>query len=212
MNLLIGELRILGCLVMEDFEAPYMKKMAGVACARGGRILEIGFGLGISAKYIDEYCDGSAGSPVTQHVIIEANAEVAARAREFAKTSKVNTTVLEGFWQERVDSLEPGSFQGVFFDSFPVTEDEFKDNSTALFYPVAHRLLEKDGVFTFFVAPDTEEQDWWKQTQLDFQGEITEQLQHAGFTNITYDKALCQPPGHSAYIGKDKFLVPIVTK
>ena len=39
---------------------------------------------------------------MTQHVIIEANADVADKAREFAKTSKVNTTVLEGFWQDIV--------------------------------------------------------------------------------------------------------------
>lgn len=84
---------------------------AGVACVNGGRVLEVGFGLGISAKYID----GST-SAVTEHVIIEANAEIAAAARLFAETARVKTVVVEGFWQDAVKdglSLEAQSFDGV---------------------------------------------------------------------------------------------------
>merc|ERR1712176_946919 len=66
-----------------------MKALVEVVCRRGGRILEVGYGLGISAKYIDEHGEGLLGSRVTEHVIIEANAEIAANAREFAKHSKV---------------------------------------------------------------------------------------------------------------------------
>ena len=74
-------------------------------------MLEVGFGLGISAKYID-----GSNSAVTEHVIIEANAEIAAAARLFAETARVKTVVVEGFWQDAVKdglSLEAQSFDGV---------------------------------------------------------------------------------------------------
>eukprot|EP00966_Prymnesium_polylepis_P286700 6622396-Prymnesium_polylepis.2 len=114
---------------MEGWEAPYMAALATVACSRGGRICEVGFGLGLSARYIDAYAtdpprdvDGEdeagaddRGAPanpwVTEHVIIEANAEVAAAARRFAETrARVKTTVVEGFWQNVVADLDAGSF------------------------------------------------------------------------------------------------------
>eukprot|EP00966_Prymnesium_polylepis_P263282 6081355-Prymnesium_polylepis.1 len=110
-------LRILNQPVMEDWEAPYMQALARIACSRTGRVLEVGYGLGMSARFIDEY---ASGAWVTEHVIIEANAEVAAAARRFAETARVQTTVLEGFWQEAVLTLQPGSFAGVLFDTFPL--------------------------------------------------------------------------------------------
>ena len=34
-----------GCRVMEDWEQPYMQRLAAVATAKGGDILELGYGL-----------------------------------------------------------------------------------------------------------------------------------------------------------------------
>ncbi len=114
-------LRILGAPVMEDWEAPYMAALAGVACAHGGRVLEVGFGLGLSAHAIDAL---GVAAGVTEHVIFEANAEVAKTARDFAESAQVPTTVIEGFWQDAVHQLEPASFSGILFDVFPLQKAE----------------------------------------------------------------------------------------
>src|SRR3990167_7553369 len=58
-------LKILDEPVMEDWETPYMKDLADVATAKGGVILEIGYGMGISAKFIQKY-------KIKKHIIIEA--------------------------------------------------------------------------------------------------------------------------------------------
>merc|ERR1719330_625759 len=102
---------------MESWEAPYMRALAAAACAPtgGGRVLEVGFGLGISAGYID------AEASVTEHVIIEANEAVLGRAGLWADTARRPTVVLGGFWQEVAGDLETGSFGGILFDAFPLT-------------------------------------------------------------------------------------------
>ncbi|HEY9713119.1 MAG TPA: hypothetical protein V6C72_06595, partial [Chroococcales cyanobacterium] len=86
-------LKILGHPVMEDWEVPYMKKLADIATANGGKVLEVGFGMGISAGFIQS-------NDIVSHTIIEGNHDVAVRAREFCKTARRQTSVLEGLWDE----------------------------------------------------------------------------------------------------------------
>lgn len=218
-------LRILDQPVMEDWEAPYMRSLATVACSRGGRVLEVGFGLGISAKYIDEHATnpprdvdddaeavartGAATSAwVTEHVIIEANSEIAIAARRFAETARVKTTVIEGFWQDAVVTLQPGSFAGVLFDTFPLSGRKGEYGECNSFYPAAARLLETGGLFTFYF--DVAES--WLSTKRIFQGEATHKLYAAGFTNVDEEEVMCKAPLECEYFWKDRFLVPIATR
>ena len=53
--------------VMQAWEAPYMASLATIATRNGGRVLEVGFGLGLSAGAVQ-----ACGS-VTEHLIMEAN-------------------------------------------------------------------------------------------------------------------------------------------
>ena len=55
-----------------------MKFQAEVTCRNGGHILECGFGMGISADYIQQ-------QNVKSHTIIELNDEIYKNAAEWAK-------------------------------------------------------------------------------------------------------------------------------
>ncbi|MBK9767003.1 MAG: hypothetical protein IPP63_08255 [Chloracidobacterium sp.] len=72
----INQLLIDGHPVMETWEDAYMKQLAAIAASSGGVVLEVGFGLGISAAFIQEHS-------VSEHWIIEANASVFKNLLEF---------------------------------------------------------------------------------------------------------------------------------
>ena len=52
--------------VMSDWETPIMQLHADIVCANGGHILEVGFGMGISADLIQAH-------DIESHTIIEIN-------------------------------------------------------------------------------------------------------------------------------------------
>jgi guanidinoacetate N-methyltransferase len=84
-----GKLTIAGHPVMEDWEDSYMRELAQIATANGGIILELGFGLGLSASYIQQ-------QPIDKHIIIEANEEVFMKLEEFAKDAPYKVEALSG--------------------------------------------------------------------------------------------------------------------
>jgi amino acid adenylation domain-containing protein len=143
-----GELVINGQQVMQDWQKPLMRALAKAVTEQGGDILEIGFGMGISANYIHE-------SRVRSHVIIESNEAVCEAARRWrAKCPHAKIKILHGRWQDVIDDLE--QFDGIFFDTYPTTEAEFRryivGDSTfaAHFFPVAAKHLKDGGVFTYY--------------------------------------------------------------
>ena len=92
--------------VMGDWEDPVMKAHAEITCRNGGHILEVGFGMGISANYIQE-------QDIESHTIIELNDEVYENAVEWAK-DKPNTEIISGDWK----CLELNkTFDAIFFDA-----------------------------------------------------------------------------------------------
>ncbi|HEV2344120.1 MAG TPA: hypothetical protein VGS97_08510 [Actinocrinis sp.] len=111
-----GTLEIAGQSVMQDWEAPLMERMTQRVCEGGGHVLELGFGLGLSAGMIDGAC--------MRHTVVELNSEVAAAARRWSKTATTPTVILEGSWEDVMPQL--GSFDGIFMDTFPVDDTEFE--------------------------------------------------------------------------------------
>ncbi|MBI4136990.1 class I SAM-dependent methyltransferase [Candidatus Roizmanbacteria bacterium] len=188
-------LKILGHPVMEDWERPYMKQLARIATRKGGAILEVGFGMGISSGFIQE-------SEIASHTIIEANHTVAEQAYLFARHTRVPTAIIEGFWEEGIDDIPSGSIDGILFDTYPLSEREIHKNHFA-FFPHAHRLLKKDGIFTYYSdEPET------------FSQEHFQRLIAAGFEreHISGCVVPVQPPADCLYWHNKTLLAPQVTK
>ena len=143
-----SRLTIQGQHVMQNWEVPYMTAMAEVVSAAGGDVLEVGFGMGISADVIQQ-CG------VRSHTIIEVNQGVQEHFDQWRGGYPERDIRLEiGRWQDVIDDL--GEFDGIFFDTYPMTEEEYaryviQDVTFANhFFDAAHRHLRDGGVLTYF--------------------------------------------------------------
>ena len=94
--------------VMMDWEAPIMSASAAYVCKEGGDILEIGFGMGISATYIQSHT-------INSHTIIENHPDIIPKAQAWA-ADKSNVTIVEGSWYDVKDTLS--TYDGLFYDTW----------------------------------------------------------------------------------------------
>jgi protein arginine N-methyltransferase 2 len=94
--------------VMMTWEDSIMKASADYICEGGGDILEIGFGMGISADYIQ-------ANSISSHTIIENHPQMIAKAKAWA-SGKSNVTIVEGDWYNIKDSLS--TYDGIFYDTW----------------------------------------------------------------------------------------------
>lgn len=99
--------------VMMAWEKPYMEACIRALSPRGS-VLEIGYGLGYSARAIQEF-------KPKKHTIIECDETVLHKAKEFSGLHK-NVEIIQGTWQETLPSL--GEFDAIFFDDYPLDSEE----------------------------------------------------------------------------------------
>jgi guanidinoacetate N-methyltransferase len=187
-----GKLSILGLPVMEEWERPYMEQLAKVATSNGGTVLELGYGMGISANYIQEHV-------INKHIVVEANAEVFNKLKEFSQTSEREVEPLLGFWQDVVVTIPDGSIDGILFDVFAITKGELGVAALS-FFKDAYRLLKKGGVLTFYMNRDE-----FLPHHFDF-------LHSAGFEDIRQEKCSVNPPEECEYCNASELAVPIIHK
>jgi len=142
------ELQILGQQVMQRWETPLMRAMAEIVTGNHGDVLEIGFGLGISAGLIQEMGASS-------HTIVECNRDVFREAERWrASRPNPQIQIVLGRWQDVLNQLS--TYDAILFDSYPTSEGEFLAeviNSVTFaehFFPFAARLLRPRGVFTYY--------------------------------------------------------------
>jgi protein arginine N-methyltransferase 2 len=93
--------------VMHRWEDPIMKRKSEWLCEQGGNILELGFGMGISANYIQSH-------NIKSHTICEINPYVLEKLYIWAE-NKPNVIVLEGDWFDRINDME--IYDGILFDT-----------------------------------------------------------------------------------------------
>jgi len=109
--------------VMMDWEAPIMSASAAYICQNGGDILEIGFGMGISAGYIQSHS-------INSHTIIENHPDVIPKAQAWA-SGKSNVTIVTGSWYDVKNNLS--TYDGLFYDTWGDDNmDQFSSSLSSL--------------------------------------------------------------------------------
>ena len=145
---------IRGEIVMAHDEERYMKALAKVITTGNakseGDILEIGFGMGISSGFIQDY-------GCKRHVIVEANAEVLRLGLAWRESPRARSSVefLKGYSEDILPRLPSSSFDGIFVDPFP-TANNVQSHTEY------RRLLRPGGKLAFFLetpAPDDSEKN-----------------------------------------------------
>ncbi len=187
------KLRICGHPIMESWEDNYMKLLAEIATKNGGAILEVGFGMGISAKYIQK-------RQITKHIIIEANKQVWKTIFDFQKQTNFSIEPILGFWEDTIKTIPSNSIDGILFDTYPLRKKEIHCNHFK-FFPEAYRILKPNGILTYY----SDEVDNFSPNHLHY-------LQQAGFKKI--DKKICyvNPPKECLYWKHNTILAPLITK
>lgn len=94
--------------VMMDWEHVLMSSSAAYVTENGGDILEIGFGMGISAGYIQSHS-------ISSHTIIENHPEIIAKAQSWA-ANKPNVSIVTGSWYSNLNNLS--TYDGIFYDTY----------------------------------------------------------------------------------------------
>jgi spermidine synthase len=111
------------------------EKFAETVSQNGGDILEIGFGMGLSAnKFID--------SNINSYTCIEINNTVYQSALTWAQ-GKPNVTILNNNWEEALQNISQ-KYDGIYFDGLDTDYYEF--------YDLAKRVLNPGAVIATYGA------------------------------------------------------------
>jgi guanidinoacetate N-methyltransferase len=190
-------LRIAGHPVMEDWEQNYMDVLGVIAAGAGGRVLELGYGMGLSSAAIQAH-------DIDSHIVIECHPDVIRKAVTDFKPSIDNGKmhVYSGFWQDVTPTLASGIFDGILFDTYPLKEEEIHGNHF-WFFEEAFRLLKPGGILTYYSDEATHLSDPHVQKLVD-----------AGFKRKDIAFEICEvvPPADCEYWQASTIVAPIIRK
>ena len=129
-----------GQAVMMDWERPIMEQAAKVITRNGGRVLNVGFGMGIIDTEIEKY-------PNTEHWIIEPHLDVFTKMMDDGWHLKSNVKILHGDWQWFLKYLP--KFDGIYIDTWNEQIWDFLKNTP--------NMLKEGGILSFFNNPRGDE-------------------------------------------------------
>jgi protein arginine N-methyltransferase 2 len=121
--------------VMMSWENELMFEHSKVVCQNGGHILEIGFGMGIFANYVQSFS-------IQSHTIVEVNPQIYEKLKIWSE-SKENVRVIYGDWYKIYWKINQHKYDGIFYDADC-------DNISFFREKVVDRSLSKNGVFSYF--------------------------------------------------------------
>ena len=160
--------------VMMDWEDPLMSASAAYVCQNGGDILEIGFGMGISADYIQSHS-------INSHTIIENHPDIIPRAQAWA-SGKSNVTIITSSWYEVRSNLS--TYDGLFYDTFG--DDDMQYFSSSL-----PSLVKSGGVVTWW-NNNTSESNYYNIPNVTYTQYSVNTPSNNYFNNTTYYLPHCQ--------------------
>lgn len=117
-----------------------MERMAAEVCHNLGDVLEVGFGMGISAGLIQRHRPKS-------HTIVECHPQILERLHRWA-ADRFGVRVVEGMWQDVIDSL--GEFDGILWDTFGGVDSFSNRELFPRFFGFVKQALRPCGRFTFW--------------------------------------------------------------
>jgi len=154
--------------VMMDWEDPLMSASAAYVCENGGDILEIGFGMGISAGYMHSHS-------ISTHTIIENHPNIIPKAQAWA-LNKSNVTVITGSWYNIKDSLS--TYDGIFYDTFG--DQNMKNFSSSL------SVLTKSNTKVTWWNNNTDETNFYSIPNVTYQAVTINPPTNSYFNSTTY--------------------------
>ena len=158
----------LGDEVMMSWEDSLMSASAAYVTKGGGDILEIGFGMGISAGYMHSHS-------INSHTIVENHPEIIPKAVEWA-SNKSNVTIVSQSWYDVKDSL--GVFDGIFYDIYG--DDNMMNFSSSL------SNLTKNGTKVTWWNNEPSETNYYNIPNVTYQSFNVNPPQNNYFNSTTY--------------------------
>lgn len=134
-------LRIGDEYVMHEWERPLICKMVeDLQLTPNDRLLEIGFGMGISATILQEFGPAS-------HTIVEPHPQVLLQAERW-KGARTNIQLHRGYWQQLCPGLQ--RYSAIFFDPFADDMAAVDDENLRFLKFAAQSLLSDGGRLALF--------------------------------------------------------------
>jgi guanidinoacetate N-methyltransferase len=160
--------------VMMDWETDLMKHHALRVTQNKGDILEIGFGMGISANFIQQF-------GCKTHTIVEVNPQILQRLYRWAE-DKPNVIIIEGDWYESLDNIGIRKYDGIWYDA----DCKYIMKVKSL---LVDSFLKPGGIFTYFDPSGMDRYKYSNQLKLDLV-EIFCDIP----TNIYHNDKICYCP------------------
>lgn len=186
--------------VMMGWEKPWMEACVD-ALKPHGDVLEIGFGLGLSATQFQKY-------PIKTHTIVECHPTVIERMNQWGKSYQ-NVKIIEGMWQQSFDKFQ--KYDIIFFDDHSSIIDENKYSDMQMFQDQIRFKIFIFKCLDYFMKPGARACMFMNKSKSrkDFYTEV-----FAHRNDVVYREQWIEikPPKNCNYYRENKVLIPIIEK